>query len=487
MTQPQFPADFLFGASTASYQIEGGVHEGGRGASIWDTFAHTPGRTLDGDTGDVACDHFHRYADDIAAMAEMGLTAYRFSLAWPRIQPDGPVGSGADGGFNAEGFAFYHRVLDELESHGIEPIVTLYHWDLPQWAEDAGGWPDRAVVNSFVNYARACAAEFGDRIRHWTTFNEPWCTAFLGYGSGAHAPGRSDHAESLAAAHHLNLAHGLAYAAIKEEAPNASVSIVLNSHLPRPWNVADPRDVEAAHLIDALANRVFLDPLAHGRYPEDLLAATSGITDWGFVKEGDLDAVKDTVDEIGVNYYSSHIVRHQDGPRHDTGEDGHKATTFSCWPGADHVEFMPLVGKRTTMGWNVDPSGFHAHLLRVHRDLGVPMIVTENGASWPDEVSEDGRIRDVDRYEYLHDHLAALLLARAEGADVRGYMAWSLMDNFEWGWGYSKRFGMLRVDYDTQVRTWKDSAYWYAETIRNRALAPVDSIDSLVQTPPTSY
>ncbi|MCR6712814.1 MAG: GH1 family beta-glucosidase [Demequina sp.] len=482
-----FPTDFLFGASTASYQIEGAVHEGGRGPSIWDTFSHTPGRTLDGDTGDVACDHFHRYADDIAAMAEIGLTAYRFSLAWPRIQPDAAGGFNAAVQFNTEGFAFYHRILDELEKHSIEPIVTLYHWDLPQWQEDNGGWPDRSTVDAFVAYARACAAEFGDRIRHWTTFNEPWCTAFLGYGSGAHAPGRSDHADSLAAAHHLNLAHGLAYRAIKEVAPNAKVSIVLNSHLPRPWNVADPKDLEAAQLIDSLANRVFLEPLAKGTYPENLLAASGSITDWSFVHEGDLDAIKGTVDEIGVNYYSSHSVRHNDGPRHDTGQDGHKTTRFSCWPGADHVEFMPLIGKRTTMGWNVDPSGFHAHLLRVWRELGVPMIVTENGASWPDEVSEDGRIRDVDRYTYLHDHLAALQLARAEGADIRGYMAWSLMDNFEWGWGYSKRFGMLRVDYDTQARTWKDSAYWYRETIARRALTPVDAIESLVETPPRSF
>jgi len=280
-----FPADFLFGASTASYQIEGAVTEGGRTPSIWDTFSHTEGRTLNGDTGDVACDHFHRYADDVAAMAEIGLTAYRFSLAWARIQPD------ADGGFSDEGFAFYDRVLDELEKHGIEPIVTLYHWDLPKWAEDAGGWPERGIVDAFVEYARACAEHFGPRIRHWTSFNEPWCTAFLGYGSGAHAPGRSDHADSLAAAHHLNLAHGLAYRAIKDAAPHAKVSIVLNSHLPRPWNVADPRDVEAAHLIDSLANRVFLDPLANGTYPQNLIAASGDITDWSFVHEGDLDLI----------------------------------------------------------------------------------------------------------------------------------------------------------------------------------------------------
>lgn len=476
-----FPSDFLFGAATASYQIEGGYAEGGRGPSIWDTFSKTPGRVWNGDTGDVACDHYHRYADDVAAMAEIGLTAYRFSFAWPRIQPDGT------GEFNEEGFAFYHRLLDELERHGIEPLATLYHWDLPQALEDAGGWPERATAEAFAVYARRTVEEFKGRIRYWTTFNEPWCTSFLGYGSGAHAPGRSNHADSLAATHHLNLAHGLAYRAIKEVYPESTVSIVLNSHLPRAWNIADPKDVHAAQKIDALANGVFIDPLVKGEYPAILLESTKDITDWSFVQPGDLDLVKGTVDLIGVNYYSSHSVRHHEGPRTDTGEDGHKTTRFSCWPGADDVEFMPLIGRRTTMGWNVDPSGFHAHLMRISRAFDVPIIVTENGASWPDEVDDDGRIRDIDRYTYYHDHLAALLRARSEGADIRGYMAWSLMDNFEWGYGYSKRFGMMRVDYDSLRRTWKDSAYWYRETIRNRSITDLGEIEKLVETPPRSY
>lgn len=476
-----FPEDFLFGAATASYQIEGAVSEGGRGPSIWDTFSHTPGRVIDGDTGDVACDHYHRYADDVVAMKELGLNAYRFSFAWPRIQPTG------EGEFNEEGFAFYHRLLDELESAGIEPLATLYHWDLPQGLEDKGGWPARETAEAFVKYARRMAEEFGSRIRYWSTFNEPWCTAFLGYGSGAHAPGRSDHADSLAAMHHLNLAHGLAYRAIKEVHPEAVVSIVLNSHLPRPWNVADERDLHAADKIDALANRVFIDPLTKGSYPQVTIDSTKDITDWSFVHQGDLEAIKGTVDLIGVNYYSSHSVRFHEGPRVDTGEDGHKTTRFSCWPGADDVEFMPLIGRRTTMGWNVDPSGFHAHLNRIAREFDVPLIVTENGASWPDEVDEDGRVRDVDRYTYYHDHLNAVLKARSEGADIRGYMAWSLMDNFEWGWGYAKRFGMLRVDYDSSRRTWKDSAYWYSATIKSRIVTPLENIEALVTTPPRSY
>lgn len=481
MSSSEFPDTFLFGSSTASYQIEGGATEGGRLPSIWDTFAHSQGRTLNGDSGDIACDHFHRYAEDIKAMAELGLTAYRFSMAWPRIRPTG------DGDFNDEGFAFYHRIFDELEKYGIEPLVTLYHWDLPQALEDAGGWPDRAIVDRFVEYAKRTVEEFKDRVTYWTTFNEPWCTAFLGYSSGAHAPGRSEPAASLAAAHHLNLAHGLAYRAIKDVHPDAQVSIVLNSHLPRPWNVADDRDVAAARKIDTLANRIFMDPYTSGEYPAELLESTAHLTDWSFVHDGDLEAIKGTLDVLGVNYYSSHMVRFNDAPHPPSGEDGHKSTIHHCWPGADDVEFMPLIGKRTTMGWNVDPSGFHAHLMRMHRDMGLPMIVTENGASWPDEVSDDGRIRDIDRSAYLHDHLGALLKARAEGADIRGYMAWSLMDNFEWAYGYSKRFGLMRVDYDSQVRTWKDSAYWYQETIRTRAIAPLEAIDSLAESPPRSY
>ncbi len=476
-----FPSGFMFGASTASFQIEGAAHEGGRGPSIWDTMCNTPGKVQDGDTGEVACDHYHRYIDDVEAMAELGLDAYRFSIAWPRVQPTG------SGDFNQEGFDFYHRLFDELEKHGIKPLVTLYHWDLPQPLEDAGGWPNRDTAYAFEAYARRTVEEFKDRDAVWTTFNEPWCSAFLGYGSGAHAPGVSDHPKSLAAMHHLNLAHGLAYRAIKDVKPDATVSLVLNSHLPRPWNIADPRDIAAAELIDALANRVFMEPFSKGEYPQNVIDATQHLTDWAFVQDGDLEITKGTIDVLGVNYYSSHSVRHHDGPRIDTGEDGHKATTFSCWPGADHVQYMPLVGERTTMGWNVDPSGLHSHLLRMHRDMGLPMIVTENGASWPDQVDADGRIRDVARYRYYHDHLGAVLDAIAEGADVRGYMAWSLMDNFEWAYGYSKRFGMLRVNYETLERTWKDSAYWYQETIKNRAITPLPAAEGLPPATPKTF
>jgi len=478
---PSFPDGFFFGAATASYQIEGAVAEGGRGPSIWDTRAHTPGLIRDGDTGDVTDDHFHRFADDVAAMAEMGLTAYRFSMAWPRIQPTG------SGPFSDEGFAFYHRLLDELEKHGIEPLATLYHWDLPQPLEDAGGWPNRETAYAFEAYARRTATEFKDRVTRWATLNEPWCSAFLGYSQGSHAPSRTEPVASLAAAHHLNLAHGLASRAIREVVPGASVSIVLNTHVPRPWDPSNPADVDASRRIDALANRIFMEPLVSGTYPADLVADTRELTDWSFVLDGDLEAVRGSIDVVGVNYYSSHVVRHNPALGLGDGADGHSPAPGTAWPGSEHVEFMRPFGPLTTMGWNQDASGFHAYLLRMHRDMGLPIIVTENGASFDDVVDPDGRVHDADRVRYLHDHFEAALMAIADGVDIRGYMVWSLMDNFEWSHGFSKRFGLLRVDFGDLSRRWKDSAYWYRETIRNRRPASVESAAALGTTPPATY
>jgi beta-glucosidase len=477
----RFPEGFLFGAATASYQIEGAVAEGGRGPSIWDRRSHTPGMIHDGDTGDIADDHYHRYVEDIAAMAEMGLLAYRFSMAWPRIQP---TGSGA---FNDEGFAFYHRLLDELEKHSITPFVTLYHWDLPQPLEDAGGWPNRDTAYAFEAYARRTAEEFKDRVRNWTTLNEPWCVAFLGYSSGVHAPSRVEPAASLAAAHHLNLAHGLASRAIKDVAPDATVSIVNIGRVVRPWDPSNPMDVDASRQIDALANRIFMEPIVGGNYPSDLLADTKGVTDWSFVKDGDLATIKGTVDLLGVNYYSSQVVRFNGDPKAGAMVGGHSVVSGSPWPGAGNVEFMPVVGPQTTMGWNIDWSAFHAHLVRMHRDTGLPLVITENGASFDDVLAADGRVHDVDRVQYLHDHFTAALRALGDGVDLRGYMVWSFLDNFEWSLGYSKRFGLLRVDYETLKRTWKDSAYWYQETIRTRSIAAVDRARELGTTPAATF
>ncbi|EYR63542.1 beta-glucosidase [Actinotalea ferrariae CF5-4] len=470
-TPRTFPADFLWGAATASYQIEGAVDEGGRGPSIWDTFSRTPGRVLNGDTGDVAADHYHRMADDVALMKELGLEAYRFSIAWPRIQPTGR------GPANPEGVAFYSGLVDELLAAGIRPVATLYHWDLPQALEDEGGWTSRATAEAFGEYARLVAEALGDRVWLWTTLNEPWCSAYLGYASGVHAPGRTDGAAALAAVHHLNLAHGLAVRSIREVlGDDARVSVTLNLHVTRAATDA-PEDRDAQAQVDAVANEVFLGPMLEGAYPERLLADTAHLTDWSFVHEGDLAVVQQPLTALGVNFYSTGRVRRFRGeaavgvPR----ADGHGDSAFSPWVGCDLVEWLPQPGPHTAMGWNIEPQGLVDLLLGLHeRYPALPLMVTENGAAFEDEVSPDGRVHDERRVAYVHDHLEAVGRAIDGGADVRGYFVWSLMDNFEWAYGYDRRFGVVRVDYDTLERTWKDSALWYREVVRTRTLVPVE-------------
>ena len=481
-----FPDSFLFGAATAAYQIEGAVAEGGRGPSIWDTFTHTPGTVVGGDNGDVACDHYHRWERDVDMMVDLGLQAYRFSIAWPRVQPTGT------GHFNPEGIAFYRGIVDRLVERGIRPLVTLYHWDLPQALEDNGGWLSRDTVDAFVVYATRMARELGDAVDVWATFNEPWVSSFVGYGAGAHAPGHASDEEGLIAAHHLLLAHARAYRAIKADHPDLQVGIVNNSHTPRPWDPSNPSDQAASAHIDALANTMFHEPFIHGTYPAILRPNTAHLTDWSFVKDGDLDEMKGAVDWFGVNFYASHVVRHN--PRKATAvsevatlADGHKAGANSPWPGDEEIEFMPPPGKRTAMGWNVDPGALHAHLVKIQRETGKPLYVTENGGAWEDVLDGEGRVRDDERVSYFHDHLGAVLAAIEDGVDVRGYMAWSLMDNFEWAQGYAKRFGIVRVDYDTQVRTWKDSAYWYRETLRRRSPLPLAELESVTETPARTY
>ncbi len=486
MSEVAFPPEFLFGAATASYQIEGGVNEGGRGQSIWDTFSHTPGNVVGDDNGDVACDHYHRWEQDIDMMSDLGLQAYRFSIAWPRVQPLGT------GEFNDEGIAYYRGIIDRLKSKGIKPLVTLYHWDLPQPLEDNGGWLSRDTVDAFVVYARRMAEEFGDDADTWATFNEPWVSSFVGYGAGAHAPGHADDVEALTAAHHLLLAHAKAYDALKAVNADLQIGIVNNCHLPRPWDPSNPKDVWASQHIDALANRMFHEPFIEGTYPANLVENTKELTDWGFVHASDLADMKGRVDWFGVNYYSSHLVRHNAHKTAPTSKvatlaDGHKAGANSPWPADEQIEFMPPLGKLTAMGWNLDPNALHAHLLKIYRETGKPLYVTENGSAWDDVLEADGRVRDADRIEYFHGHLGAVAHAIREGVDVRGYMAWSLMDNFEWAQGYAKRFGIVYVDYETQVRTWKDSAYWYRETLTRRALAPIEALESYTETPPRVY
>ncbi|MCV2394075.1 GH1 family beta-glucosidase [Actinotalea sp. M2MS4P-6] len=465
-----FGSDFLWGAATAAYQIEGATTEGGRGASIWDTFSATPGKVLDGHTGAVAADHYHRMPADVALMRDLGLAAYRFSVAWPRIQPTG------SGPALAAGLDFYSRLVDELLGAGIEPVLTLYHWDLPQALEDAGGWPARDTALRFGEYAALVVDALGDRVLRWTTLNEPWCSAFLGYASGVHAPGRTEPAGALAAAHHLNLAHGLAGRAVRDGLGDRGLlSLTLNLHVVRPASQA-PGDLDAARRIDAVANRIFLEPVLDGTYPADLLADTAAVTDWSFVHDGDLEVTHTGLDVLGVNYYSSQEVRAARPGEPRSMDDGHGASTSSPWVGSPDVEFLPRSGPLTAMGWNIDPSGMTELLVGLHhRYPELPLMITENGAAFDDEVSPDGRVHDPRRIAYVHDHVAAVGDAMEAGADVRGYLLWSLMDNFEWAYGYHRRFGIIRIDYDTLERTWKDSAYWYRALISTGRLpSPTD-------------
>jgi beta-glucosidase len=463
-----FPSDFVWGAATASYQIEGAVHEDGRGPSIWDTFSHTPGKTLNGDTGDVACDHYHRVPEDVALMSSLGLHAYRFSLAWPRIVP---TGSGA---VNQAGLDFYSRLVDELLGKGITPVATLYHWDLPQPLEDEGGWTNRATAERFAEYAAIVGRALGDRVEVFTTLNEPWCSAYLGYAAGAHAPGHTSNAEALAAVHHLNLAHGLGVQALRGEVRDtAKMSITLNLANVRG---ASPADAEAVRHVDGLANRIFLDPILRGSYPTDVLDDLRHITDWSFIKDGDTELISAPIDVLGINYYTPALVTAATPELHAeiearTAADPHATDGPSAYPGTDLAVSLPQDGPYTEMGWRIEPGSLTELLVRVHKDYPeIPMMITENGVAFDDGVSADGAVHDENRIDYLHGHIGAVLDAIEAGADVRGYFCWSLMDNFEWGYGYSKRFGIVRVDYPTGERIVKDSARWYAEVIERNGL-----------------
>lgn len=462
----EFPQDFLLGTATASYQIEGAAREDGRGPSIWDTFSHTPGTIVNGDTGDVADDHYHRMESDLDLMKSLGLEAYRFSIAWPRIQPTG------SGPANEKGLDFYSRLVDGLLARGIRPIATLYHWDLPQALEDAGGWTNRDTAYRFAEYAAIVGEALGDRVPVWTTLNEPWCSAYLGYGSGAHAPGRTEPKAALIAVHHLNLAHGLAISALRDVVTKSDVtySVTLNFHVIRG---EDETSTEAIRRIDALANRAFTGPMLRGAYPDDLLEDTEEITDWSFVRPGDLDLIHQPIDFLGVNYYSTVTVKMWDRVSPKQNADGHKDVGGSAWPGSRDVEFLKQPGPYTAMGWNIAPDGLEELLVSLAEQFpSTPLMITENGAAFDDEVV-DARVHDKDRADYLRRHFTAAHRAMQRGVDLRGYLVWSFMDNFEWGYGYSKRFGIVRVDYETQERIVKDSARWYAELIQTRRLPEV--------------
>lgn len=467
-TPRPFPTDFLFGAATAAYQIEGAAHEDGRTDSIWDAFARVPGAVVDQDNGDVACDHYHRYPQDVRLMADLGLQTYRFSTSWSRVCPDG-------GAPNQAGLDFYSRLVDELLDHNILPWLTLYHWDLPQALEEKGGWPERDTAYRFLDYATAVYDKLGDRVSSWTTLNEPWCASFLSYIGGEHAPGRQDPTAGLAAAHHLLLGHGLVIQELRRRDPELSLGITLNLTVADPVDPTDAGDLDAARRIDGQFNRFFLDPIFRGEYPADVLEDVAGLGFESVVQPGDLEIISSPIDMLGVNYYHGELV----GAHPPVGQTMSTAAPSvrpkrSPFPAAEgvywHLRDLPV----TAMHWEVQPEGLTRLLVRIQEEYAGPatvqLAVTENGAAYDDVVSPDGAVHDVERVEFLEAHLAAILDAIDQGVPVRGYFYWSLMDNFEWAWGYDKRFGIVRVDYDTQERTPKDSAIAYTRIIAGRTL-----------------
>lgn len=472
--EARFPRDFVWGMATASYQIEGAVAEDGRTPSIWDTFSRVPGAVLGGDTGEVACDHYHRMPADVGLLADLGATSYRFSVAWPRVRPDaGPV--------NPAGLAFYDRLVDELLSHGIAPWLTLYHWDLPQTLEDAGGWTNRDTAHRFVDYAASVYDVLGDRVPTWTTLNEPFCSSLIGYAAGHHAPGRQEGPAGLVAAHHLLLAHGMATEALRSRGDDVRFGLSLNLTVPDPSDPSDPVDVDAARRIDALHNRLFLDPVFRGSYPADLLEDTAhlqwqGHSWYDVVRDGDLATISTPIDVLGVNYYHGNEVSGH--PRTDVvgiGADHPDRVALSPFVGSEHVTFPSRGLPVTDMGWEIQPEGLHRLLRRLHDDYPhLPIYLTETGAAFADRPDADGVVHDPDRIAFLDSYLRAVHRAIEEGVDVRGFFQWSFCDNFEWAFGYAKRFGLVYVDYETQERIPKSSARWYADVARTGVLPSPD-------------
>ena len=431
-----FPSTFVWGTATAAYQVEGAATEDGRGESIWDRFSATPGNVANGDTGAVACDTYHRYAEDIRLMRTLGIGAFRLSVAWPRILPEGR------GPVNRAGLDFYDRLVDDLLANGLDPYVTLYHWDLPQALEENGGWPVRDTVDAFTEYTEVVVARLGDRVRHWITQNEPWVISWLGYGLGVHAPGRTSDSDALAAGHHILLAHGRAAEVLRREAPDSEVGIAVDLVPMYPFSDTEA-DIEAAHREDGFRNRWFLDAVLGRGYPEDMLERYAEILPP--IADGDLETIAAPLDFLGINYYTRNVVR---------AGVGEVATE-----GAEH----------TDMGWEVYPDGLRDLLVRLHAEYELPdLYITENGAAFPDS-RNNGTVPDPRRIAYLGGHLDAVASAIADGVPVRGYFLWSLLDNFEWAFGYSRRFGIVYVDFETLERVPKDSFAWYRDFIAAQA------------------
>lgn len=435
--------DFLWGVSSSAYQIEGSVLADGRGRSIWDTFCETPGKVLNGDTGAYGSDSYLRWEDDVALLHELGIGAYRFSLAWPRIQPNGT------GAANHRGFAYYHRLVEALLRRDIEPWITLYHWDLPQALEDKGGWLNRDTAFHFAEYAELCYKEFGDTVKHWATLNEPWCSAFLGYGAGEHAPGKTDYLSSYSAAHHLLLAHGLAVRGCREWVAGGQVGIVLNPATPRPATRRES-DRQAAMLASVERTGLWLDPLFKGCYPVDYLKAMAVSLP---VLVGDMAVIRSPIDFVGVNYYNEDAVS--------------VASAQDVPPGCPiGFQYVPTWQQKTAMKWDIVPDGLSRVLEFMCERWNIPDIyITENGAAFSDVLTPDGRIQDSERIDYLRNHLAALRRSRANGVPVNGYFVWTMLDNFEWAHGYDKRFGLVAVDRSSGERIRKNSFYFYRDVV----------------------
>lgn len=473
-----FPSDFLFGAATAAFQIEGAAQEDGRRDSIWDAFCRVPGAVINADNGDVACDHYHRYRDDVALMKRMGLQTYRFSTSWSRVRPDG-------GALNEKGVDFYKRLVDELLEADILPWLTLYHWDLPQALQEKGGWTVRETSDLFTEYALDMHDALGDRVNVWTTLNEPWCSSFLSYTAGLHAPGHYSPEEGMLASHHLLLGHGQVVQELRRRDESLNLGITLNFTVADPADPTDPADVDVARRLDGQHNRWFLDPIFRGAYPADIVEdfraahpeATAAFE--AAVQPGDLEVISSHLDSMGVNYYHGDLVSAEPPANPPTGGDAPTdrpgQSPFPAGSGFANERGLP----RTSMHWEVQYDGLRRLLERVSTEYAAPagtvLYVTENGAAYDDVVDVEGgeaRVHDAERVDFLRGHLGATLDAIENGADVRGYFYWSMLDNFEWAWGYEKRFGIVRVDYDTQERTVKDSGREYSRIIAARALDP---------------
>ena len=454
MAGEDFPGGFLWGVATSAFQIEGGHDIDGRGASIWDTYAKKPGFIEDGSNANVACDHYHRYADDIALMASLGVGAYRFSVAWPRILPAG------HGAVNTAGLDFYDRLVDSLLAAGVAPWITLYHWDLPQVLEDAGGWTNRLTVDAYVELADAVSERLGDRVAHWITHNEPWCVSVLGHAQGAHAPGKRSWPDALAASHHLLLSHGRAAPVIRSNAPQSRVGITLNVSECEPASPSEADQI-AARQFDGELIRWFLDPIYSGRYPNDVIEyhEHEGRLPDGmdFVRPGDLAEIHTPIDFLGVNYYSRAVVRSASIPEADN---------------EPRTVAVPDPAELTDMGWEVYPAGLAHSLVRLNTDYEPgSLVVTENGAAYAAGPEQDGSVQDTRRCEYVKSHLQACLAAIDEGVPLHGYFLWSLLDNFEWAFGYAKRFGIVWVDFETQKRVIKASGHMYSRIVRSNKIA----------------